>query len=246
MSEGSLQLPHPQTHPQAGTGLDAARNDARRSARAARIGSLTASQALVGVCLGLILLCGGAFRFVGLDWDEGQHLHPDERFLTMVETALQWPQGSLLESYFDEAKSTLNPRNVGHGFFVYGSFPILIVKVVSMAANKTGYDQVHLVGRAVDGLVDLGTVGMLFLLARTLYRDTRVALLAALLYSATALAIQQAHFFVVESFTAFFVTVALFFMARASITDGFRIMPSGGRSTGWRWPARSRSTRLSW
>ncbi|MEN6435032.1 MAG: hypothetical protein ABFD58_04345, partial [Anaerolineaceae bacterium] len=54
-----------------------------------------------------ILMLGAYFRFVGLDWDDDQHLHPDERFLTMVETAIQ-PVHSLSE-YFDTEHSTLNP-----------------------------------------------------------------------------------------------------------------------------------------
>ncbi|HPC06006.1 MAG TPA: hypothetical protein PLI60_04735, partial [Anaerolineaceae bacterium] len=50
-----------------------------------------------------ILAAGAYFRFIGLDWDEDQHLHPDERFLTMVETAIQ-PVSSLKE-YFDTGSS---------------------------------------------------------------------------------------------------------------------------------------------
>ena len=38
-----------------------------------------------------ILLVGAAFRLTGVNWDEDQHLHPDERFLTMVETSLSFP-----------------------------------------------------------------------------------------------------------------------------------------------------------
>ena len=32
----------------------------------------------------VILLFGGYFRTIGINWDSNQHLHPDERFLTMV------------------------------------------------------------------------------------------------------------------------------------------------------------------
>ena len=40
----------------------------------------------------VMILCVGAYlRFVGLNWDENSHPHPDERFLTMVETALRIP-----------------------------------------------------------------------------------------------------------------------------------------------------------
>src|SRR3989304_4041973 len=35
-----------------------------------------------------IIAAGAYLRFVGLDWDSGQHLHPDERFLTMVSSSI--------------------------------------------------------------------------------------------------------------------------------------------------------------
>src|SRR6266545_2437965 len=38
-----------------------------------------------------ILLLAGLLRMRGLNWDESQHLHPDERFLTMVESAIKLP-----------------------------------------------------------------------------------------------------------------------------------------------------------
>ncbi|MDO9122536.1 MAG: hypothetical protein Q7U31_12165, partial [Anaerolineaceae bacterium] len=36
----------------------------------------------------VILLIGAFFRFTGINWDDNYHLHPDERFLTMVESAI--------------------------------------------------------------------------------------------------------------------------------------------------------------
>src|SRR3972149_5874514 len=35
-----------------------------------------------------ILLVGFYFRFAGLNWDDNQHLHPDERFLPLVRTGM--------------------------------------------------------------------------------------------------------------------------------------------------------------
>src|SRR5512140_265513 len=56
----------------------------------------------------LVALIGGAyFRFTGLDWDHEQHLHPDERFLTMVADA--WKLPGSLGQYFDNSKSSVNP-----------------------------------------------------------------------------------------------------------------------------------------
>src|SRR5512133_1876432 len=73
-----------------------------------------------------ILLGGVYFRFTGLNWDQNQHLHPDERFLTMVETSIA-PVDSLSQ-YFDTQKSSLNPHNRGYGFYVYGTLPLFMVR----------------------------------------------------------------------------------------------------------------------
>jgi YYY domain-containing protein len=191
-----------------------------------RVGALLSAKTLVPFWFFLIILLGGVFRFTGIDWDEGHHLHPDERFLSSVVADIQWPQQDFLKSYFDEATSTLNPRNVGKTFFVYGDFPITMAKGITVfldayfpkenSVSWQGYGENYKVGRVLDGIMDMGTLIMLFFVAKQAYKDNRIALLASLLYAGTALAIQQAHFFVVDSFTAFFVTVAIFFMVRLS------------------------------
>ncbi|HZS90407.1 MAG TPA: hypothetical protein VFE42_23315, partial [Chloroflexota bacterium] len=133
----------------------------------------------IPILFALILALAATLRFIGLDWDQHTHLDPDERFLTMVESAMQMP--SSFSQYLDEAHSPLNPRNVGYGFFVYGTLPTTIIRVVAAAVNQIGYDQVYLVGRALSALFDIGSIVFLFLLARRLYRDNRVALLASFL-----------------------------------------------------------------
>ena len=50
--------------------------------------SKTKHSLLYDIALVLVIIAGFWFRSVGLDWDDGQHLHPDERFLTMVESAI--------------------------------------------------------------------------------------------------------------------------------------------------------------
>ncbi len=96
------------------------------------------------VLLLAIIALASWLRFTGLDWDNKTHLHPDERFLTLVETAIQPPES--LSDYFDTANSKLNPRNVGYGFFVYGTFPIFLVRYIAEWTGMAGYDQVHILG----------------------------------------------------------------------------------------------------
>jgi len=118
--------------------------------------------------LALILIGGAYFRYIGLSWDASYHLHPDERFLTMVETAIS-PVKNLGE-YFNTAVSSLNPNNRGYGFYVYGTLPLFIVRYAAEWVNRTGYNQVNLVGRCLSALVDLMTVLLVFLAAIRLYK----------------------------------------------------------------------------
>lgn len=163
-----------------------------------------------------ILAVGVYLRLVGLDWDEEQHLHPDERFLTMVEASIS-PVESLGD-YFDTAESSLNPHNRGHGFFVYGTLPIFIVRYVAEWLGEPGYGQVYLVGRVLSALMDLAVVWLVYLTASRLY-DRRVGVLGAAFYSFAVLPIQQSHFFTVDTFINFFTFLAVYFAIEVMTAD---------------------------
>jgi len=161
---------------------------------------------LAHLCLALILVLAAAFRFVGGDWDSGQHLHPDERFLTMVTAALRAPDDP--SGYFDTQTSLLNPRNVGYGLFVYGTLPINLVYAIGRALDRSSYGEVYLVGRQLMAIFDLLSICVLYAIGRLLY-GRRVAVVAAFLAACTAFLIQQAHFFTVDSAANFFVLLFL-------------------------------------
>jgi len=63
------------------------------------------------ICL---FLLAAAFRLIGLNWDQNQHLHPDERFLTMVGIAMKEPPTFV--DYLNPTTSTFNPTNIGYPF----------------------------------------------------------------------------------------------------------------------------------
>ena len=161
---------------------------------------------LADILLILILLLGAYLRTVGLNWDGDQHLHPDERFLTMVESAIA-PVHSLGE-YFDTAHSSLNPANKGFGFFVYGTLPVFIVRYVAEALGKTGYGEVHLVGRELSALADLLLVLLVYGVGKRLY-GRKVGLLAAAFSALAVMQIQQSHFFTVDTFFNLFTFAAV-------------------------------------
>ena len=203
----------------------------------------------IALLLIAVIAFGAYFRFVGLDWDEGQHLHPDERFLTMVTAAIKSPPD--LATYFDSAKSTLNPYNNNFGLFVYGDLPIFITRYIAEALDAacsatpaacpvningvpltfSSYDGVYLLGRALSGFLDLLTLVFMFFIGKRLY-SARVGLLAAALGAATVLQIQQSHFYTADIFATFFVVAAMFFIIRLGDTFSWFDAAAAGVASG--------------
>ena len=182
-----------------------------------------------------IVLIAAWIRTYNINWDEGTHLHPDERYLTMVVSAIQFPD--TLAQYWNTTESPLNPVNKGYAGYVYGTLPLFVTRVIARWVDQAcvtppnplgtflrvallndaspcyegyyvSYGGIHFVGRALSALVDLATLIALALLARALYGN-KTALLAAALYAFAALPIQHAHFFVVDSFATVFVAWTL-------------------------------------
>ncbi len=155
----------------------------------------------------ILLLVAASYRLVGLGWDADQHVHPDELFLTNVESAISPVQD--FQEYWDTEVSTLNPHNVGHGFFVYGTLPIFLVRYLAEAVGQTSYGEIVLVGRQVSALFDLGVVLLVYLAASRLY-DKRVGLIAAIFSAFTVLQIQASHFFTVDTAMNFFTFLCIY------------------------------------
>lgn len=162
----------------------------------------------------LVLLVAAWFRLVGLEWDSGRHIHPDERFLSMTTNDLKWTGN--LDTYFDPATSTLSPYSLPRmGLYVYGTLPVYIVKGAAILLNSNNYDRITLIGRAISALMDLGAIFFLFLLGRRLY-GSKVGLLAAGLLSLSVLNIQLSHFYAVDTFANLFIVATFFFLVRAT------------------------------
>lgn len=166
--------------------------------------------------LTLILLVAAYLRLTGLNWGEDKYLHPDERFLTLVEGSIasvdSWAE------YFDTANSTLNPNNRGYGFFVYGTLPIFIVRYVAEWIGPGGVNQIQLVGRFFSAMADLGLVLLVYLIATALF-NRRVGLLAAAFSAFTVAQIQQSHYLTVDNFTNFFTYLAVLFALRVAVRE---------------------------
>ena len=191
---------------------------------------LRTDNAVVWLLVG-ILLVAAFLRLTNLSWDMNTHIHPDERFLTMVSDAMKLPKS--LGEFFDSTKSKMSPYNLNYNFFVYGTLPLFIVRVVAEIANNfnkiaqlwtaapgqplylIGYDGIHLVGRALSGIFDLGCVLLAFVIGRRLY-SKKVGLLAAALYTFAVLPLQQSHFYTVDTFGTFFAMLTFYFAVRVA------------------------------
>ena len=161
---------------------------------------------LLAVLLILTITAGAYLRLVGINWDEDQHMHPDERFLSLVQTAIS-PVSSPSE-YFNTETSSLNPANRGHTFFVYGTLPIFIIRYIGEALGQTDYHSITIVGRAVSASFDLLTILLVYAIGKKLYQRW-VGLLGAALYTFSVLPIQLSHYMTVDTITNTFAFLAI-------------------------------------
>lgn len=156
-----------------------------------------------------ILILAFFLRIIDLNWDQGQHLHPDERFLTMVLTEIKIPP--TFKEYLNPGISSLNPYNHDFSFFVYGAFPINLVRFLAENFNLISYDQIHLVGRFITVLLDTSIVLLIYLISIQIF-SVQVGLIAAFFYCISVLPIQLAHFYTVDPFLNFFLVLSFYLL----------------------------------
>lgn len=182
------------------------------------------------VLLFLIVLLAIFFRFYGLNWDQGQHLHPDERFLTLVGVAMKMPP--TLSDYLTPQTSSFNPANIGYSFYVYGTFPVVVNKLLAINLNLDTYADFTILGRLLSAFVDLFVVVLVFKLVALLEKRhklrSNVKYWAAFFYAIAVLPIQLSHFFAVDTFLNLFVFTSFYFAIRYSILKKLRWLILGG------------------
>src|SRR3989344_4086689 len=166
----------------------------------------------------IIILIGAFFRFYNLNWDQNQHLHPDERFLTMVGNAMKIPLA--FSDYFNPHISTFNPANIGFPFFVYGILPLTINKILAVILKTDTYNDFTLQGRFLSGLADLMVVFLVYktvgLLEKKYKLHSSIKYFASFFYAVAVLPIQLSHFFAVDTFLNLFMFASFYFSLRFS------------------------------
>jgi len=162
------------------------------------------------------------FRFNHLNWDKNFHLHPDERFLTMVGQAMKEPQN--LEEYFNQKKSPLNPSNIGFNFYVYGTFPLVLTKYLAVNLGMDNYNDFTLLGRFLSALFDFLTVILVYKTSNLLFEKSKnvsrstsyfIPLFSAFFYAVSSYPIQSAHFFTTDTFLNFFMFGSFYFVLKS-------------------------------
>lgn len=168
------------------------------------------------IILFAVLAVAFFLRLYGNNWDQGFHLHPDERFLTMVGIDVKLP--SSLSEYLDPKTSSFNPVNKGHAFYVYGTFPVLLNKILATLWYNDTYDTFNLQGRILSGLADFLLVLLVYKICELLEKkwklDPSVKTYAAFLYGIAVLPIQLSHFFAADTFLNLFCWLSFYFVLR--------------------------------
>ncbi|OGK13083.1 hypothetical protein A2859_01220 [Candidatus Roizmanbacteria bacterium RIFCSPHIGHO2_01_FULL_37_16b] len=150
----------------------------------------------------LIILLALFLRVYGVNWDQGFHLHPDERMLIMVTDRLK---------FFNQ----LNPD-----FFNYGSLPIYILRASAQLIDTifrmqiSNYVGMLYLGRYLSIIFDIGTIILIYKISRLLFNNIKIQIYSTLFYSVAFFPIQNSHFFVVDVFLTFFTTLLLLLLLK--------------------------------
>jgi len=138
------------------------------------------------IILFLILIFAFSLRLYGINWDQGFHLHPDERMLIMVADRI---------NFF---------KNLNPDFFNYGSLPIYLLKGSAQLIgqvfkkNLANYADMLDIGRKMSVFFDLVVILLIYKISRLLFTKEKIALLSSFFYTIIFFAIQNSHFFVVD------------------------------------------------
>jgi hypothetical protein len=189
--------------------------------------------------LGIILLFAAWTRISGYNWDEGLQIHVDEVFVSKVALkSISLPPGTSFSTLLDPDSSPINPRTKG-AFYVYGTFPLYIVKAVSIALYSitgdtfyNGLIGLQQTGRILAALFDVITTLLVFAIGRRLW-DVWPGLFAAAFYGSAVLPIQTGHFFITDAFMATFMTAALFVSVLAIQTRSSLYVFLAALCVGW-------------
>ena len=81
----------------------------------------------------------------------------------------------------------------------------------SFDKTLSSYDKINILGRIASVVFDIGTICVIYLLTKSLFKNNRtIPLLAAPFYAVSVLPIQLSHFFAVDTILNFFIILCLY------------------------------------
>lgn len=149
------------------------------------------------LALVIILIFLVASRFLGNNYDNLTHLHPDERWLVMVAGKLH---------FFDR----LDPD-----FFAYGSLPIYTLKALAQSSDALlhtefdSYDGLLVLGRGLSSVIDILIAIIVYQLAKKVGKNKSVGIFALISYTLFFFPIQNSNFFIVDPFVSLFLSATI-------------------------------------
>lgn len=155
--------------------------------------------------LGLILILAAGLRFYGLDWGTDWQtgvfhaFHPDEKTLVDSAALVGVDMREIVASY---GKAPM--------YVLAGAARLFGALVAVDPFSKDPARFAHLVGRGISALLGLLTVLMVFLIGRSL-GDVWTGILSAFFMAVCAGHIQQSHYYTVDVFLTFWVSVGVYF-----------------------------------
>jgi YYY domain-containing protein len=198
----------------------------------------------VSLALMLVWVAALSLRLFGLNWDQGQDLHPDELFVGKIvlvdRIRLEWPPD--VANLLDPATSRMNARSQDPATgqwreFAYGSLPLYVTDFTAWlmgtvtGVNWNAGERVFLVGRFLSAVLDSFTAIVTFAIGARI-AGRRAGLAAALLAALAPMMIQLSHFFTTDSWLAFFVAVCLWQCVVAVQDGGMKPLVLAGVASG--------------
>lgn len=178
----------------------------------------------------VIIFLGLGLRFYGINWDDGNAFHPDERsiymqsdcmyqilattenhrdcprFIDYPDTKSGFPS---INVFFDPDESSLNPH-----WFPLGSILIYVLvfikSILEIFMDVSTYD-LRYVGRVLSALADVGSIFLIFLIGKRLF-NPKIGLVAALLLCLSVIHVQSSHFYRPETFIVVVSLIAFWVM----------------------------------
>ena len=142
-----------------------------------------------------ISVFGFLLRLLGLNWDQGNLFHPDERQLLMI-------------------SQRLSINDLDPGWYNYGTIPLYILEIFSFGMEEL--NNLRFPGRILSSFFDSVTIFIVGELGKR-FHTKLTGVISSIFYSTCILAIQLSHFFTVDTFLN--TSIALIFLLCSNLIN---------------------------